>query len=408
MNEERLKIVELQAENIKRIRAVRIVPSENVVVIGGVNGAGKTSVLDCIEMAMAGGRSIPETPVRRGESKAYISLDLGELLVERTFDSTGTHLTVRNKAGAKMASPQAILDKLYNKISFRPLDFANQEPAKQLATLKRIVGLDFVDLDSKRNKLYERRTEVGRVRDSAEVKVTSYPVSCLAAPNQEVSIAALLEEKGKADDLNQARMRQADATATAYEAVEQAKAALAEAEKKLAIEKERLSSFVPAIDTAPIMARIRGAEETNKAVRDKLARKRAQEDFRKLDEERKTLTEQIEKIDAAKAERMAGAKWPIAGLGFGEDGITYQGLPFEQASAAERLKVSLAIGVALNPALRVLRVEDASLLDKASMALVREVATRENMQIWLERVGDGDEGAIVIEDGAVVDHSGDV
>ena len=43
-----MKIVELRAENVKKLRAVQIKPDGSLVVIGGQNGAGKTSVLDSI------------------------------------------------------------------------------------------------------------------------------------------------------------------------------------------------------------------------------------------------------------------------------------------------------------------------------------------------------------------------
>ena len=50
-----MRIVELKTENVKRIQAVEITPQGNVVVIGGKNGAGKSSVLDSIEYALHGG-----------------------------------------------------------------------------------------------------------------------------------------------------------------------------------------------------------------------------------------------------------------------------------------------------------------------------------------------------------------
>lgn len=49
-----MRIVNLQAENIKRLRAVEVTPSADVVIISGRNGQGKTSVLDSIWYALAG------------------------------------------------------------------------------------------------------------------------------------------------------------------------------------------------------------------------------------------------------------------------------------------------------------------------------------------------------------------
>lgn len=410
-----LHVVELQAENVMRLKAIRIIPDDKVVILGGENEQGKSTVLRCIEMAISGAKAIPDVPIRKGERKAKIVVDLGEIVIERTFDSKGTKLVVRNADGVQQTSPQSILDKLYSKVAFDPLAFSTQKPAEQLATLKRIVGLDFAAEDNRRKKLYDDRTGVGRRIDDAEVRFAQFPTSLVDAPDAEVSVAELLKEKAAADTENakHEKVRQALAVAQAARdaalAAEQAAAkALAEAQGRLARAEEDLefanvavADLPPDEDTALIIAAITGAEDANRKARAKQERAKVAADLKKLEEEKQRLTDEIASIDADKTARMAAAKWPIPGLGFSEDGVTLDGLPFEQASKAQRMKASLAIGMEQNPQLRVLLLQDASLLDKASMAVVHQFADDNNMQIWIERVGDGDQGAIIIEDGEV-------
>ncbi|NGZ99664.1 hypothetical protein G5V59_02720 [Nocardioides sp. W3-2-3] len=50
-----------------------------------------------------------------------------------------------------------------------------------------------------------------------------------------------------------------------------------------------------------------------------------------------------------KADALAKATFPVDGLGFDDDGVTYQGVPFAQASSAEQIRVSLAMAMSLNP-----------------------------------------------------------
>ena len=48
---ESVKINSLEIENVKRVRAVKIVPTQNgLTVLGGRNNQGKTSILDSIAL----------------------------------------------------------------------------------------------------------------------------------------------------------------------------------------------------------------------------------------------------------------------------------------------------------------------------------------------------------------------
>jgi hypothetical protein len=113
------------------------------------------------------------------------------------------------------------------------------------------------------------------------------------------------------------------------------------------------------------------------------------------------LEADIAAVDAAKAEALRQARFPVPGLAFTADGgVTLNDLPLEQASSAEQLRVSLAMGIALNPRLKVLLIRDGSLLDETSMRLIAEMAEQAGAQVWIEIVSTGGVG-IVIEDGQV-------
>lgn len=103
-----MKIIRLEAENVKRLQAVSIVPQGDTVVIGGKNGQGKSSTLDSIAYALGGKRLIPEKPINNGHDKAKISVDLDSgLTVTRTFTKNGGgSLFVSNADGARYQSPQ--------------------------------------------------------------------------------------------------------------------------------------------------------------------------------------------------------------------------------------------------------------------------------------------------------------
>jgi len=65
--------------------------------------------------------------------------------------------------------------------------------------------------------------------------------------------------------------------------------------------------------------------------------------------------------------------------------------------------VSVAIGVALNPQLKVLLIRNGNMLDKASLASVAEQAEAAGMQVWVEMVAEDKDGmTVMMVDGEVV------
>jgi len=416
-----MKIVKLEAQNVKRLKAVEITPQGNTVVIGGRNAQGKTSVLDSICYALGGQGAVCERPVRDGQEKAKVVCQLDDMIVTRTFtaDGGGT-LTVSNADGtARFASPQKMLDALVGRLTFDPLGFLHMKPAEQLATLKELVGLDFSELDRDRKLCYEQRTFVNRdikQQEGVLVSLPEYP----NVPDQEVSLTALAGELQKANQHN-------NEIEQAYEQVEDAKARQqaiwqnAESiqgkieylmEEKQRYEQEARScdeqismleekaSLLKPIDTSAIQGRMAEADEVNQRVRHNRARVNVVKRLEELREESQKYTGEIERIDQAKASAIASANLPIEGLAFGEDGVTFGGIPFEQCSSAEQLRVSVAMGLAANPKLKVLLVRDGSLLDSESMALLQEMVAEADAQLWLEVVSkDGEGCSVVIEDG---------
>jgi hypothetical protein len=87
-------------------------------------------------------------------------------------------------------------------------------------------------------------------------------------------------------------------------------------------------------------------------------------------------------------------------MGFGEVGLTFDGIPLEQSSGAQKIRVTVAMGIALSGGLKVMRVQDGSRLDSKNLAMVSEMAKAAGVQIWIEIVGKQGVG-VVIEDGSV-------
>ncbi len=77
------------------------------------------------------------------------------------------------------------------------------------------------------------------------------------------------------------------------------------------------------------------------------------------------------------------------------------GIPLEQECDSGKLKVSMAIAMAINPELRVIRITNGSLLDSENMGVIEEMAKDKDFQVWIERVDESGKVGIVIEDGSI-------
>lgn len=408
-----MKIVELRAENVKRLRAVNITPDDAVQVVAGRNAQGKTSVLDSIWMALQwkAAAKVTPRPVRDGEDKAEVRLDLGDLVVVRKWDAEGdTTLTITTPDGVPQKRPQQLLDELVGMLSFDPLEFANAAARQQVEMLLGLVELPFdpVALDAERQEIYDKRrllhADVQRSKGAYESMgaLASDGITAFdTIPDTEESTADLMREyehaMGTIANNNKARTEQAAAVAE----VDRLERALADAKDR----KKRADAAVFALgddpDLEPIRAKLATIEATNILVREAGAWRNARARYEQLQDEYEGLTEQIEALDKQKADGLAGAHFPLDGLGFDAEGVTYQGQPFSQASGAERLRVSLALAMAMNPELRVVRITDGSLLDSDNMAMIADMAAAHDFQVWVERVDESGTAGVVIEDGMV-------
>lgn len=416
-----MKILQLTAENLLRLRAVDISPDGNVVVISGRNGQGKTSVLNAIAFALGGKAAAKDLskPIRDGEDHARVVLDMGDIKVTRRWTSSGSTLQVEAGDGSTVfKSPQAMLDELIGRLSFDPLAFVQQSDRDQLATLLELVELpwDPAELAESRQRLYDERTIVNREAKALVARLEALDEPDPETPAEELSAADILAEyeaaraeKARNDELREAKEARAMDVTMAEAAVAELTAALDTAKRRLADERkasakaDRAAATLTDPDVDGYAARLADVEATNRAIRDAAAYRALENQVAETLDKSTSLTESIEMIDETKAEDLAAAAMPIDGLAFDDDGVTYQGVPFRQASAAEQLRVSIAMAMAMNPKVRVIRITDGSLLDSENMALIEEMAGEHDFQVWIERVTDGDGMGVVIEDGLVVE-----
>ena len=416
-----MKIIELSSQNILRLDAVEITPEGNLIIVGGENAQGKTSVLDSILLAMGGKKAKHQEPLKQGKKKGKIVINVGNFTVTRIFTQKGGSLKVVNNNDQKVySSPQKMLDELVGQLTFDPLIWSGMQDKQQMETLKALVGLDFMELDAKRAELYTERTDLNR--DAKRVKgLVDSAEEHDDVPLVEVSVSELVDELNKAQAIIYSRDSDEIEICRLKDAYKEKKADIEEWQGLIAGLQKRINEAISTMDDikskgrslqerldstpAPginsIQKQIDSAEDTNHKIRSNSALHDNKKLLKNIEKKASDLTDQISSIDEQKASQLSNAKFPVAGLSFDEDGVLYQGVPFAQASSAEKLRVSVAMGIALNPDLKVLLIRDGSLLDDNNLKIIAEMADKSGHQIWLERVGKGKECSVIIEDGMV-------
>ncbi len=155
-------------------------------------------------------------------------------------------------------------------------------------------------------------------------------------------------------------------------------------------------------DLSGVKERLRTVQAINTAVATKSRHKAAMERLSGNEAHAASLTAKINSVEAKKQNLMETAVYPVDGLRVDGDNVLFHKVPIEQCSAAQKIQLGLAVGAALNPALPVALIRDGSLMDEQTLQAVSDWADRTGFQVWIERVGQGIEGAIEIEEGEVV------
>ena len=400
-----MKIIELRAENVMRLKAVEITPDGTMQVIGGRNAQGKSAVLNAIWLALGGGKASKDIsrPIRDGEEKASVRLDLGDLVVTRSWTRKGTSLKVENADGAQYKSPQGMLDALVGQLSFDPLAFTRLSPKEQREALLDLVDVDIDAIDSEITGVYAERTSIGRQGKSiGDVEVDD------DLPTEETSAADIIQQIRASQDLAVRNAAALSRRETISNEIEKMESELQRIQQKIVHAKNlylkadtECQALVKPADVESLEAKLDELESFNQKIRANNTARERKADQDRLRQQYAALTDRLTELDEQKATALASAKFPVQGLSFDDSGVLYNGLPLSQASSAEQIRVSLAMGMALNPKLRVLMIKDGSLLDADSMEAIKDQIAEKGWQLWLERVGDADQGAVIIEDGQV-------
>lgn len=416
-------ITALEAENVKRIKAVAFTPSPTgLTLVGGNNNQGKTSVLDALAWALGGERFRPDAAQRDGAiAPAHLKVTLSNgVVVERKGKNAS--LTVTDPTGRR--SGQQLLNAFVEPLALDLPRFMDASDKEKADILLRIIGvgseLQVKDLEIK--GLYDKRTFTGQLaaqkKHFAE-EMISYP----EAPDEPVSASELIRQQqdilARNGENQRLRAQYAELEQQVQQCVDELKRTreriatlqqladeLDAKHTKLFNQRETARKTVSQLQdesTAELEASIRDIEETNRKVRANLEKSRAEDEAAQYASEYDRLTESIQQKRADRMALLNGADLPLPGLSVEDGVLTYKGKHWRDMSGSDQLRVAAAIVRRLNPDCGFVLLDKLEQMDMTTLQEFSAWLEAEGLQAIATRVSTGSECQIIIEDGMVKD-----
>jgi len=409
---ESVKISSLELENVKRIRAVQIVPtSAGLTVIGGNNGQGKTSVLDAIAWALGGDRYRPSAPTRDGSViPPRIRLELSNgLVVERSGKNSA--LEVSDPAGQRAG--QQLLNSFVEELALNLPKFMEASGKEKADTLLKIIGVGdrLATLELQEKQIYNQRHAIGQIADQKKKSAKEMPFYP-DAPGKPISAMELIqrqqailaqngENQRKRERLEHIKFRKnscVQVVQSLEERLENARASLKQAEADLEIAQKDAMDLHDE-STAQIEADLRNIEAINIKVRSNCDREKAEQEAEEYSGQYEALTTELEGIRKQKYDLLNGAKLPLEGLSVEDGELTYHGKKWDAMSGSDQLRVSTAIVRALNPRCGFVLLDKLEQMDLQTLREFGAWLQEQGLQAIATRVSTGGECSIIIEDG---------
>ena len=404
------RFIGLQVEGFKKIKmAVMDFDGKRLVPIYGKNGAGKSSIIEAIEVLFRGGKAVKEGIVNNESDKAIIIGEIDGYVIRREINKNNEIKTVVKSADGKtIAKPQEFLDAISGYF-IDPQDFSALSGKEKKDRLMKYAGISFTEIDSQIKDMEDERLLVGReVKKIGEVT----PVEKV----DPVVLTELLQQRTAIEDFNREQMTRRDNLKKADDfisgldfQIKDLEAELKELhDKKVEAEKRKglmaqpeAEKAISAIDIKILSAELANQKAT--AYQNYLSKKADKE---AKEAEYKQLTDDIEGLREFKGEVLKGANLPLGGeLLVTETGLEYKGIPDQNWSDAESIKISAHIAAHFSKDLKAMYIKRGESLDSTSLSELKEFAEENNYQIFCHIVSDakGENcDGFYLEDGEIV------
>lgn len=399
-----VKINELQIENVKRIKAVKLEPTPNgLTIVGGRNNQGKTSVLDSIAWALGGDRFKPSQANREGSAvQPYLKITLSNgIVVERAGKNSS--LKVIDSNGNK--GGQQLLNEFIESFALNLPKFLQATANEKANILLQIIGVGdrLVELEHAETEKYNERHTIGQIAQQKK-KYADEMTYYEGVPSEPVSASELIKQQQEILYTNAQNQKKRERLSELREKKHLLEEELNRVNADLELAELSAADLVDK-STAELEKNIEQIDKLNIKIRSNLDKKRAEETAHDFQAQYETLTAELEKIRTDKKKLLDNADLPLPELSVVNGEITYKGMKWDNMSGSEQLRVATAIIRKLNPECGFVLVDKLEQMDTETLQEFSQWLESEELQVIATRVGTGDECSIIIEDGYSVNQN---
>lgn len=430
------------------------------VILEGVNGVGKSTILMAIRTALEGKTALPDKPlsefVKDGYENSLIKLELSDgktvcfsirvIITTNDFKLTIKEVGEDGKSKKIDGGSMAFLKTIVNTIAFRPQAWRKKNDADQVEEIFSFFPGLKEKLSENSKKLSDAEQERSGLLAKAKVLRLDIDRSLFTPnlPDKEIDAKELFDKLQKAqkhnndlkqlgDDFfeNESEVRQIERTENLIsqemlrteEMIKNLQTQLEKSRKDLQSKTDEKSRLVTVslgiqekikvfeeIKIEPIQKEISELNAKNEGVRKNIERERLQKELEDTELKASLKHKDIKTIDDNRTQIMSTAEIPIDGLSIGEGCLLYPNSSMDMVrlsalSDGEFWPVACGLVAAFKPKVKIMIVDNMHDLDKNNFEALSESAKKYGFQIWVHKTlwDEEDAGAgFLIRDGQII------
>lgn len=437
MEKEGLKLLSAEITNFKNIAHKKVIFDGKSAIVIGKNKAGKSSFLQAI-MSPVDAKVIPDKAIKNGETRASIELEIGGVMGdEKVRYDLGMYfspehqkgrLSLSNDEEGQMPSTKTAISDLVGNIGFDIMEFIRMGQTKdgrsskpgirdQIEVLKALMPIESVkelySLDKEKKDTYDGRADInkelkyhkslleGHEYSQEDIEKYSEAIDSSDVKEKMANLSSAVEKHAGVESKLESKRASSISLEAKIASLENELKKAKEDKANVDMEISKGEAWLEKNNKPDITELSKKLEEINEHNEICSEIKKLESTRNKIDsikEQSESMTQRLKDIEDEKKHIFSESPLPVKGLEFDDEQILFQGLPLndKQINTSTLIGIGCRIGMAMNPKLRLMIINDGSLLDKETLKFILKTCEDNGYQLLIEMV-DQDGGDLSIE-----------